>query len=102
MDYTVTLQFELGLHWVDRGLTFLNLKKSDGGFNRLSQADKDFIWKPKVGEVEIALRECSRSLTYLLSNQIYFHPTAPTVSTVDDERNYLDVTRTGPYTVSKK
>ncbi len=55
IESTVTLQFELGLRWVDRGLTFLNLRRGDGdggggggGVNRLSEKDKDIIWQPKV------------------------------------------------------
>ena len=48
LDYRVTLQFELGLTWTDRGLTFLNLRTGEGGVNRLSHEDKALIWKPKV------------------------------------------------------
>lgn len=35
-------------------------------------------------------------------SQVSFYPTAPTVSTKDDERNYVDVTRTGPFAVSTR
>ncbi len=99
MESRMTLQFVLGLKWVDPGLTFANLKR-EKFHNRLSRESKEAIWMPRVSFLR-GLRGNRICLTYaLFPLQVMFQPTAPLVSTVNDDRNYVEVVRRGGWSNS--
>ena len=71
------LQFFLSLHWIDKRITFYNIKKSVG-MNSLSKKEKNIIWMPIV----------------------IFHNTKKKLRTLHDEESAASVTRNGQGTKS--
>ena len=71
------LQFFLSLHWIDKRITFYNIKRSVG-MNTLSKEEKGMIWMPIV----------------------IFHNTKRKLRTMHDEESLVSVSRTGKGTKS--